>query len=520
MEKSSLTALARHQLDIARNASSGRSAATVYGGHEHVLRQTLIALVAGQMLDEHENPGEATLHVLHGRVRLVSAETSWEGTPGDLLKANRPYERPPLSKEYLQGSAGRDTIFVHPERWYTDHDVNLRLATSATAVDTAAHEVALADGSRVGYTKLLLATGSSPRRLPAPGADLDGVHYLRTVEDSDRIRVILDAQARVVVIGAGWIGLEVAAAARRAGASVTVLETDELPLLRVLGREMAAVFAGLHRRHGVDLQCGVQVAEIVGRDGRAHGVHLADGTVVEADAVIVGIGIVPNTDLAHAAGLETDDGIRVDQFLRSSDPDIYAAGDVASAFHPLFDRHIRVEHWANAKHAGPAAAPRHARPGRGVRPVALLLHRPVRPRDGIHRPHRTPRLRPGRGPWRPRHRAVHRLLARRGSRPGRDERQHLGRHRRHRATGPHTRRRRPRPARRPVHTSHRPVTDGSAAGARWENEGGHLRGISPAEGARVQVGRVYDERTPADGARVLVDRIWARWYSIVLPDHA
>jgi len=220
-----------------------------------------------------------------------------EGFEGSIMllgaEANRPYERPPLSKEYLQGSAGRDTIFVHPERWYTDHNVNLRLGVTATAVDTAAHEVALADGSRVGYTKLLLATGSSPRRLPAPGADLDGVHYLRTVEDSDRIRVILDAQARVVVIGASWIGLEVAAAARRAGASVTVLETDELPLLRVLGREMAAVFAGLHRRHGVDLQCGVQVTEIVGRGGRAHGMRLADGTVVEADAVIVGIGIVP-----------------------------------------------------------------------------------------------------------------------------------------------------------------------------------------------------------------------------------
>ena len=279
-----------------------------------------------------------------GRVALIGAESEL------------PYERPPLSKGYLQGEAERATIYVHPQRWYAEADIDLRLGITVASIDRAAHEVVLADGSRAAYAKLLLTTGSSPRQLPVPGADLDGVLYLRTVQDCDRIKAVFGTASRLAVIGAGWIGLEVTAAAREAGVEVTVLEAAELPLLRVLGGEVAEVFAALHREHGVDLRLGVQVAEITGRDGRADGVRLADGAHIQADAVVVGIGITPNVELAAAAGLDVVDGIRVDAQLRSSDPDIYAAGDVASAFHPLLDKHIRVEHWANALNQPQAAA--------------------------------------------------------------------------------------------------------------------------------------------------------------------
>jgi 3-phenylpropionate/trans-cinnamate dioxygenase ferredoxin reductase subunit len=283
-----------------------------------------------------------------------------QGFDGPLMligeERERPYERPPLSKDYLQGKAERETIYVHPAGWYADHDVDLRLGMAVTGVDPAAHEVTLADDTRVRYAKLLLTTGSTPRRLPVPGAGLDRVLYLRRVADSDRIKDAFRSASRVAVIGAGWIGLETAAAGRAAGVQVTMLERGELPLLRVLGREAAKVFAGLHRDHAVDLRCGVQVAEITGSDGRASGVQLADGSHIEADAVIVGVGITPATQLAMEAGLEVDNGIRVDAQLRSSDPDIYAAGDVANAFHPLLGRHIRVEHWANALHQPQTAA--------------------------------------------------------------------------------------------------------------------------------------------------------------------
>jgi len=271
-------------------------------------------------------------------------------------EAERPYERPPLSKDYLLGNAERDTIYVHPASWYEENGVELRLGVPVAGVDRAAREVALADGSRTGYAKLLLATGSSPRHIPVPGADADGVLYLRRVADSERIKAAFLSASRVAVIGAGWIGLETAAAARAAGAEVTVMEAGELPLLRVLGAEAAQVFASLHREHGVDLRCGVQVSEITGAGGRADGVRLADGSHVAADVVIVGVGITPNTQLAEAAGLETGNGVIVDAGLRSSDPDIFAAGDVAHAYHPLLGRHIRVEHWYNALHQPQTAA--------------------------------------------------------------------------------------------------------------------------------------------------------------------
>ena len=283
-----------------------------------------------------------------------------EGFDGPVVligeESDRPYERPPLSKDYLLGKAERETLYVHPQEWYAEHDVDLRLGVTVTAIDRAAHEVSLADGSKAGYAKLLLATGSSPRRLSLPGADLDGVLYLRSAGDSDRIRTAFQGASQVAVIGAGWIGLETAAAARAAGAEVTVLEMADLPLLRVLGRQVAQVFADLHKDNGVDLRCGVQTLEITGRDGKAAGVRLADGSHIEADVVIVGVGITPNSQLASAAGLEVDNGIWADAQLRSSDPDIFAAGDVANAFHPLLGKHVRVEHWANALNQPQTAA--------------------------------------------------------------------------------------------------------------------------------------------------------------------
>ncbi|WP_051755379.1 NAD(P)/FAD-dependent oxidoreductase [Kitasatospora purpeofusca] len=268
----------------------------------------------------------------------------------------RPYERPPLSKGYLLGKSSREKIYVHPPEWYAEHDVTLRLGTRVVSIDPAAHTVALAADGPVEYSKLLLTTGSVPRRLPVPGADLAGVHYLRRVEDSDLIRKAFRPGARIAVIGAGWIGLETAAAARAAGAEVTVLEAAELPLLRVLGREVAQVFADLHRDHGVDLRFEVKVAELTGEDGQVTGVRLADGSTVAADAVVVGVGIAPDTELAEAAGLVVDNGIKTDEHLRTSDPDIHAAGDVANAYHPLLGRHIRVEHWANAVNQPQTAA--------------------------------------------------------------------------------------------------------------------------------------------------------------------
>ena len=279
-----------------------------------------------------------------GRITLLAAEP------------HRPYERPPLSKDYLQGKADRDSVFVHPKRWYADHAVELRLGTAVTAIDPASRIVTTATGVRLSYDKLLLATGSTPRRLSLPGADLDGVHYLRTIEDSDRIKADFAQARRVTIIGAGWIGLETAAAARNAGLNVTLLEAAEMPLLRVLGPEAAPIFADLHRDHGVDLRCQVSVAELAGRNGAVTGVVLSDGSRIDADLVLVGVGITPDTQLAAEAGLDVGNGIIVDEHLRTSDADIFAAGDVANAYNPRLERRLRVEHWENARRQGATAA--------------------------------------------------------------------------------------------------------------------------------------------------------------------
>ncbi|MFE4333061.1 NAD(P)/FAD-dependent oxidoreductase [Streptomyces sp. NPDC056831] len=268
-----------------------------------------------------------------------------------------PYERPPLSKGYLMGKQDRETIFVHPSQWYADQAIDLRLNTTVTAIDRDRKAVTVSGGKTIGYDKLLLVTGASPHRLAGvPGADLDSVLYLRRVGDCERIQRTFRSASRIVLVGGGWIGLEVAAAAREAGVEATVLVAGELPLLRVLGPQIAPVFADLHREHDVDLRLGARVTEIVGESEKAAGVRLADGTRIDADAVVVGIGATPNTQLAAESGLQVDNGVVVDASLRTSDPDIYAAGDVANALHPMLGKHIRVEHWANALHQPGTAA--------------------------------------------------------------------------------------------------------------------------------------------------------------------
>jgi 3-phenylpropionate/trans-cinnamate dioxygenase ferredoxin reductase subunit len=277
-----------------------------------------------------------------GRVVLVGAEP-------DL-----PYERPPLSKGYLLGQDDRASVFVHDEKWYAEQDIEVLTGRRVTALDRAAHEVELAGGERLGYTKLLLATGASPRRLRVPGNDLKGVHYLRRLAHADRLREALAPGGRVVVAGAGWIGLETAAAARTYGCEVTIVEPAPSPLHATLGPELGEYFANLHRRHGVDLRFGTSVTGFAG--DTAVTAVTTDAGDIPADVVVVGIGARPETQLASDAGLAVDDGVCVDAALRTEDPDVYAAGDVASAWHPAYDRRIRVEHWAAATNGGPAAA--------------------------------------------------------------------------------------------------------------------------------------------------------------------
>ncbi len=271
-----------------------------------------------------------------GRILLFGAED------------HLPYERPPLSKDYLAGKKALDDFTVDPADWYREHDVELRLGTEVTGLDRASHSVAY-DDDHQHYDKLLLATGSSPRRPPLPGADAAGVHYLRTVDDATNLLAALTERASLAVVGAGWIGLEVAANARQRGVDVTVVETAELPLLGALGREAAEVFATLHRDHGVDLRLNTSVQAITVDGGRATGLKLGDGTTIDADAVLVAVGAKPNIELAETAGLQTGDGgVLVDASLKTSDDDVYAVGDIAAAEHPLFGVRVRTEHWANA----------------------------------------------------------------------------------------------------------------------------------------------------------------------------
>ena len=280
------------------------------------------------------------------------------GFDGDLVvygdEHHLPYERPPLSKGYLMGNDAFDTALVHPPEWYDEQEVDLRLATAVTALDIGAHTVT-AGGATRSYDRLLLATGASPRRLAMADDSGAPVAYLRTVEDSDRLKQAFGSGATVTVVGGGWIGLEVAAAARQADCAVTVLEALELPLLRVLGPEVARAFADLHVRNGVDLRLGVQVAG-VDKDGERAVVRLGDGSALESDLLVVGVGVAPNVALAEAAGIATDNGVLADEHLATSAPDVFVAGDVANAFHPVLGRRLRVEHWDTAIEQGRTVA--------------------------------------------------------------------------------------------------------------------------------------------------------------------
>jgi NADPH-dependent 2,4-dienoyl-CoA reductase/sulfur reductase-like enzyme len=268
----------------------------------------------------------------------------------------RPYERPPLSKGILLGTAERDSAFVHPADWYEKNSVDLRTGVAVSAIDPDAHTVTFGGGT-LPYDKLLLTTGASPRRLDIPGATLDGVQYLRRLPDTDQLRAAFRGGAQVVVIGAGWIGLETAAAARLAGCHVVVVEPQPTALHYQIGPELGAVFAALHQAHGVEFRFGETAAEFHGdAAGHVGSVLTSAGTVLPADVVVVGIGAVPNTGLASAAGLAVSNGVATDAALRTSVPDVFAAGDVANSDNPLLGIPVRVEHWANALHGGPAAA--------------------------------------------------------------------------------------------------------------------------------------------------------------------
>jgi NADPH-dependent 2,4-dienoyl-CoA reductase/sulfur reductase-like enzyme len=292
-----------------------------------------------------------------------------EGFTGRVIligdERDHPYERPPLSKGFLIGNQERDSVFVQQPGWYAEHDVELHLGQPVVHLDRAAKAVTLGDGATLPYDKLLLATGAEPRRLDVPGTDLAGVHHLRRLAHAERLKHVLTSLGRenghLVIAGAGWIGLEVAAAARGYGVEVTVVEPGPTPLHSVLGPELGEVFADLHREHGVRFHFGARLTEITGQDGMVLAVQTDDGVEHPAHDVLAAIGAAPRTALAEAAGLELADravggGIAVDSSLRTSDPDIYAAGDVANAQHPLLGSRLRVEHWANALNGGPVAA--------------------------------------------------------------------------------------------------------------------------------------------------------------------
>ncbi|MGH2913550.1 MAG: NAD(P)/FAD-dependent oxidoreductase [Solirubrobacteraceae bacterium] len=267
----------------------------------------------------------------------------------------RPYQRPPLSKEILRGESAREKAFVHDGGFYPERQIELLTRTSVSAIDPGAGRVTLDNSRELEFDRLLLATGAQPRRLAVPGAELDGVHYLRSIADSEALRERMNAGGRVAVVGAGWIGSEVAASARQRGLEVTVIDPLALPNERIFGPEIGVFFRDVHAQHGVELLLGEGVESFEG-DSMVRRVRTASGNTVQCDFAVVGVGVVPRVELARAAGLEIDNGIVVDEHLSTSSPNVFAAGDVANAWHPFFQRRIRVEHWANALNQGPAAA--------------------------------------------------------------------------------------------------------------------------------------------------------------------
>ncbi|HEY3186852.1 MAG TPA: FAD-dependent oxidoreductase, partial [Solirubrobacteraceae bacterium] len=278
-----------------------------------------------------------------GRLVLIGAE--------DEL----PYERPPLSKDFLRGEIEREAFQVYAAAFYVEREIDLRPGRTAVRLEPATREVTLDDGERLRWDRLLLTTGAQPRRLAIAGIELDGVRELRTVGDSLALRERLQPGVRVVVVGAGWIGSEVAASARQRGAEVTLLDPLAVPLEHVLGTELGTLYRDLHDEHGVKLLMNTGAAAVEGRRA-VERVLTTDGRALDCDLVVVGIGVVPRTDLAADAGIAVDNGILVGDRLQTSVPGVFAAGDVANAEHPFYGRRVRVEHWANALEQGPAAA--------------------------------------------------------------------------------------------------------------------------------------------------------------------
>ena len=278
-----------------------------------------------------------------GRVVLLGAESE------------RPYERPPLTKDYLRGESGREKVYVHAAGFYAENDIELETATAVTAIDPVGARVTLEDGRALEFDRLLLATGAQPRRISSDGATLDGVYYLRTLADCDVLRERLDRGGRVVVVGVGWIGSEFAASARQRGLDVTVVDPLSLPNERIFGSEIGAFYRDVHVKHGVEMVLGEGVEALVGETA-VKAVRTSGGREIACDFVVVGIGVVPRVELAEAAGLTVDNGILVSDALETSAPNVFAAGDVARAEHPFYGERIRLEHWANALNQGPAAA--------------------------------------------------------------------------------------------------------------------------------------------------------------------
>ncbi|WP_028264865.1 NAD(P)/FAD-dependent oxidoreductase [Arthrobacter sp. MA-N2] len=284
-----------------------------------------------------------------------------EGFQGRITVAcaedEQPYLRPPLSKEFLLGKAAEDTVPVLAAGWYRENDVELLLGEAVTAADPAAHTVHMSSGAELQYSKLLIATGAQPRRIPLPGSDLAGVMTFRTFNDSRRLKEELAHGGRnVVMVGSGWIGMELAAAASGYGNTVTLLGLEEVPLSTAIGPELGGFFRSLHEKHGVQFRLPASAAEIAGVGGKASAVVTNSGEVLPADLVVVAVGVVPDTALAEAAGLDLRNGIVVDASLRTSSPDVFAAGDVANALHPFTGEHHRSEHWSNALNGGKVAA--------------------------------------------------------------------------------------------------------------------------------------------------------------------
>ena len=282
-----------------------------------------------------------------------------EGFDGEVVLIGeepvRPYERPPLSKGYLQGATDQEKVFVHDAGFYGANDIDLRLSRRVEKIDPADHHVVLSSGERIGFDSCLIATGAAPRRLKVAGSDLEGVYYLRDLADADRLRAAITDASKVVVIGAGWIGCEVAASARQLNAEVTMVEAASVPLARVLGEELGRFYADVHAQHGVEMHLGVGIDSLAGM-GKVEEVRLANGERIACEAVVVGVGVAPRAELGESAGLKMDNGILTDEYLATSNPAVYAAGDVANAWHPTFGRRIRLEHWSSALNQGPAAA--------------------------------------------------------------------------------------------------------------------------------------------------------------------